>query len=186
MDIDEKELVEGCIKGDRLAQKRLYDAFGGKMYALCKRYTKNVDDAADIMQDAFMKVFDNIQYFRGESPLEYWIRSIVVNTAIKFLRKQKPWANSADVELYQNEISNDEISISGLNYEQLLDLIKELPEGCQTVFNLYAIEGYKHHEIAEMMSISEGTSKSQFSRARMLLMQKLKAEQGWDNEPIRR
>jgi RNA polymerase sigma factor (sigma-70 family) len=186
MNLDEKELIKGCINGDRLAQKQLYDAFAGKMYVLSKRYAKDLTDAEDIMQEAFMKVFDNIRHFRGESPLEFWIRSIVVNTAIKFLKKQKPWTHSGDIELYQNEVSSDEISISGMNYDQLLEMIRELPEGCQTIFNLYAIEGYKHQEIAKMLDISEGTSKSQFARARMLLIQKLKAEHGLDDESFRR
>ncbi len=174
------------MNGDRLAQKQLYDAFAGRMYALSKRYAKNITDAEDIMQESFMKIFDNIHHFRGDSPLEFWVRSIVVNTAIKFLKKQKPWTHSGDIDAYQNEISNDEVSLSGMNYGQLLEMIKELPDGCQTIFNLYAIEGYKHQEIAEMLGVSEGTSKSQYARARMLLVQKLKAEHGLDDESVRR
>ena len=186
MNFNEKEIVEGCRNGNRLSQKRLYEHLGGKMFAIALRYTKNRDDAQDVLQDAFIKIFEHISTFRGDSPLEFWIRSIVVNTALKHIRKQKIWTDIDDVYLKDEELENDDISIAQFQYQQLMEFIQELPTGCQTVFNLYAIEGYKHHEIAEMLQISEGTSKSQFSRARTLLQQKLTKEQRFDNESVGR
>jgi len=184
MVFNEKELISGCRAGDRVAQKRLYDIFGGKMYAISLRYTKNKEDAQDVLQDAFVKVFENIDSFRGDSPLEFWIRSIVVNTALKFLKKQRKLVGLDEV--YEPDQEVQEHPLSGFQWQQLMEFIQELPPGCQTVFNLFAIEGYKHQEIAEMLNISEGTSKSQFARARTLLQQKLIKEHRFDNEPVRK
>lgn len=184
---NEQELVNGCRRRERLAQKRLYDTFGGKMFALCLRYVKNRADAEDVLQEAFIKIYENIDAFRGESPLQYWIKSIVVNTALKHIRKQKYLVELDEVNPYENLVAdNPELTLSGFQMQQLLEMIHELPPGCQTVFNLYAIEGYQHNEIAELMGISEGTSKSQYSRARGLLQQKLNKEQRFDNESIRK
>lgn len=184
MVFDEKELISGCRARDRVAQKRLYDIYGGKMYAISLRYTKNSVDAQDVLQDAFIKVFENIDSFRGDSPLEFWIRTIVVNTALKFLKKQKKLIGLEDV--YEPEQAMVEHPLAGFQWKQLMEFIQELPAGCQTVFNLFAIEGYKHQEIAEMLNISEGTSKSQFARARTLLQQKLIKEQRFDNESVKK
>jgi len=186
MTFDEKELINGCQAQDRTAQKRLYEVFGGKMYAISLRYTKNRDDAQDVLQDAFIKVYEHIHSFRGESPLEFWIRSIVVNTALKHLKKQKNMVDLDEVYRTDKDIGTAEQSLAGFQWQQLMEFIRELPAGCQTVFNLFAIEGYKHQEIAEMLEISEGTSKSQFARARTLLQQKLNKEHRFDNESIKR
>lgn len=186
MIIDQQELVEGCRKRERSAQKQLYDAFAGKMFAICLRYVKNRSDAEDILQDSFIKIYENIDTFRGDSPLQYWIKSIVVNTALKHIRKQKNLMELDDVHTYTNHVVDSELTLSGFQMQQLMGFIQELPTGCQTIFNLYAIEGYQHNEIAELMGISEGTSKSQYSRARMLLQQKLNKEQRFDNESVRK
>lgn len=186
MVFDEKELINGCRNRDRTAQKRLYDAFAGKMFAVSMRYTKDRDDAQDVLQDAFIKIYEHIHSFRGDSPLEFWIRSIVVNTALKHLKKKKNLVDIDDV--YQTDLGMEtaEQAISGFQWQQLMAFIHELPQGCQTIFNLFAIEGYKHHEIAEMLNISEGTSKSQFARARALLQQKLNKEHRFDNESVKK
>jgi len=184
MTFNEKELIDGCRAADRTAQKRLYEVFSGKMYALSIRYTKNRDDAQDVLQDAFIKIYEHIHSFRGDAPLEFWIRSIVVNTALKHLRRQKQWVDIEDVYLKEGEIEAADQPLANFQWQQLTGFIQELPTGCQTVFNLFAIEGYKHHEIAEMLNISEGTSKSQFSRARMLLQQKLNKEQRFNDESV--
>lgn len=155
------------------------------MYAVSLRYTKNRDDAQDVLQDAFIKVYEHIHSYRGDSPLEFWIRSIVVNTALKHLKKQKIMVDIDDVNQTEINVESAEQAISGFQWQQLMAFIQELPHGCQTVFNLFAIEGYKHHEIAEMLNISEGTSKSQFARARTLLQQKLNKEHRFDNESIK-
>jgi RNA polymerase sigma-70 factor (ECF subfamily) len=186
MIIDQQKLVDGCRKRERSAQKQLYDAFAGKMFALCLRYVKDRTDAEDVLQDSFIKIYDKIDSFRGDSPLQYWIRSIVVNTALKHIRKQKHLLEIDDVHTYDTNIADSELTLSGFQMQQLLGFIQELPTGCQTIFNLYAIEGYQHNEIAELLSISEGTSKSQYSRARMLLQQKLNKEQRFDNESVRK
>ncbi|TDB69174.1 RNA polymerase sigma factor [Arundinibacter roseus] len=186
MTVNEHDLVNGCRQRDRGAQKRLYDVFAGKMFALCLRYVKNRADAEDILQESFIKIYENIDSFRGDSPLQYWLKSIVVNTALKHIRKQKPWMDLDDVQSHEANVAESANPLSGFQMQQLLEFIQELPHGCQTVFNLYAIEGYQHNEIAELMGISEGTSKSQYSRARTLLQQKLNKEQRFDNESVRK
>lgn len=186
MIIDQEKLVDGCRKRERTAQKQLYDAFAGKMFALCLRYVKDRSDAEDILQDSFIKIYEKFDSFRGDSPLQYWIKSIVVNTALKHIRKQKHLMELDDVHTYDTHLAGSELTLSGFQMQQLMGFIQELPTGCQTIFNLYAIEGYQHNEIAELLSISEGTSKSQYSRARMLLQQKLNKEQRFDNESVRK
>mgnify|MGYP001270327875 CR=1 FL=1 len=183
---DECELIEGCKRQERAAQKRMYDSFAGKMYALCLRYTKNRTDAEDVLQDAFVKIFTHIDAFRGDSPLEFWVRSVVVNTALKHLKKQKAWVEMEDSTHYEQLRSANEPVLADFQYEQLMGFVQGLPVGCQTVFNLYAIEGYQHSEIAEMLGVSEGTSKSQYARARSLLQQKLFKEKRFDDESVRK
>jgi RNA polymerase sigma factor (sigma-70 family) len=176
MNFDEKELVRGCKQRNRLAQKQLYDVFGGKLFAICLRYTKNREDAEDVLQDAFIKIYENIDSFRSESPLEYWLRTVTVNTALNHLRQQKNWKMMEDIEYHVNGIEGQDLILANFQMQQLIEMIQELPLGCQTIFNLYAIEGYQHNEIAEKLGISEGTSKSQYSRARSLLQEKLNNE----------
>ena len=176
MAFDERELVLGCRRNDRGSQRRLYDAFAGRMLVVCLRYTKDRADAEDVLQDAFVKVFEKIHTYRFEAPLRGWIRAIVVNTALNHLRSRKPWQFTEDLNgSAAQELDPASTPISGLQLNELLGLIGQLPTGCRTIFNLYAIEGYSHSEIAAMLGISEGTSKSQYSRARYLL-QKLLSE----------
>jgi len=173
---DEYELVEGCRRQDRIVQRRLYERFAGKLFVVCKRYIRDPDEAEDILQDAFVKIYRHIDSFRFECPLEAWLKRIVINTALKAIRKQKPWENTADVQELATILPQADESLPALNYQYLLQLVQELPPGCRAVFNLYAIEGYNHPEIAEMLDIAEGTSKSQYSRARSLLQQKIQAD----------
>lgn len=186
MTFNEQELVIGCQKRNRLAQKQLYDVFGGKLFAICLRYTKNRTDAEDVLQDAFIKIYENISTFRNDSPLEYWLRSVVVNTALNHLRQQKHLRQFDDIETHENGLAGRELTLADFQWQQLLEFIKELPVGCQTIFNLYAIEGYQHNEIAQKLGISEGTSKSQYSRARMLLQEKLNKETRFDDGSVRK
>lgn len=172
---NERQLVEACIRNERTAQRQLYELFAGKFYAIAVRYMKDEDDAADVMQDAFVKVFKYINTFRFDCPFEAWARRILINTALKALQKNKRRGYQIDAEEMTNQLSEKAMDISNLALEELMELIHELPDGCQTVFNLYAIEGYKHHEIADLLGISEGTSKSQYSRAKQILQQKLAA-----------
>jgi RNA polymerase sigma factor (sigma-70 family) len=172
--LKEHELIDGCRKGSRSFQKALYEFYCRKMMVVCLRYSKTTAEAEDILQEAFVKVFQGIKDFRQESKLETWMTRIMVNTALNHQRKKLYLFPMIDVE--EIDLPEDEVSISGIHFTQLLDMIKSLPQGCQTVFNLFAIEGYNHKEIAELMGISEGTSKSQYARARSLLQQKLLKE----------
>lgn len=172
--LTEQELIEGCRKGERVAQRALYDRFCRKMTVLCLRYSKTTAEAEDILQEGFVKVFNAIKDFRQESKLETWITRIMVNTALNVQRKKLYLYPMVDVQ--EIELPENEISVSGIHFQQLLEMIQGLPQGCQIVFNLFAIEGYSHKEIAEQLGISEGTSKSQFARAKSLLQQKLAKE----------
>ena len=173
---DQEELITGCCKGDGHMQRLLYERYSKQMLVVCMRYSKMQQEAEDILQEAFVKVFDNIKKFRKDSTLGYWIKKIVINTALNHQRKKMylyPMVDVQDIPLQESP----EISLSQFHLQDLLKMIQELPSGCQVVFNLYAIEGYKHHEIAELLNISEGTSKSQYARAKALLKEKLlKAE----------
>jgi RNA polymerase sigma factor (sigma-70 family) len=173
--ISEKELLQGCRQGNRESQRHLYDLYAKKMMAVAMRYSKFDQEAEDIIQEAFIKIFDKISTFRGESRLDFWIKRIVVNTALNHQRSKLylfPMTDINDV----NFTEDSDFSLADFNYKELLKMIQKLPSGCQTVFNLYAIEGYTHKEIAETLNISEGTSKSQYSRARVLLREQFKQE----------
>jgi RNA polymerase sigma-70 factor (ECF subfamily) len=171
--IEDTDLIRECISGERRAQKQLYDKYSAKMYAVCLRYMGNSDDASDILQDGFIKVYKNLEKFRGEGSFEGWLRRIFANTAIEQLRKKKLNFSTSDKE--------DQIefkapgAIDKLSEKDLLKIVSELSPGYRTVFNMYVVEGYGHKEIAEIMNISEGTSKSQLARARMILQEKVKA-----------
>ena len=173
---NEYALVEGCKRQDRIVQRQLYERFAGKLFVVCKRYVKDPDAAEDVLQDAFIKIYRHIESFRFECPLEAWLKRIVINTALKQLKKQKPWEHIGDVQELAPVLPQADESLPALNYQYLLGLVQELPPGCRAVFNLYAIEGYNHPEIANLLDIAEGTSKSQYARARWLLQQKLQAD----------
>jgi RNA polymerase sigma factor (sigma-70 family) len=173
----EDELIKGCLRRDSSAQKVLYDTYSSKMYGLCYRYVKDSMDAEDILVTAFMKVFDKIHQFKSEGSFEGWIRRIVVNEALTFLRRNRSMYLETDLNQADREPDYNALS-DHLEAEDLLTMIQELPTGYRIVFNLYAIDGYSHKEIAEQLRISENTSKSQLSRARTYL-QKVLVEQDW-------
>lgn len=172
--LTEQELIDGCRKRERSFQKALYERYCRKMMVVCTRYSRTTAEAEDILQEGFVKVFQGIGEFRQQSKLETWITRIMVNTALNFQRKKLYLFPMVDVE--EIDLPEQEISISGIHFSQLLEMIQSLPQGCQIVFNLFAIEGYNHKEIAAMLGISEGTSKSQYARARTLLQEKLLKE----------
>lgn len=174
--LEYKELIEACVKGDRLAQRNLYDIFSKRMYMVCLRYTKSQQEAEDVLQDSFIKIFKNLKGYRGDSRLDYWIKRIVVNTALNSKRKKLYMYPMVDIDDVKNDYDHSK-TLSSFQMEELLNMIRELPTGCRTVFNLFAIEGYSHKEIAKMLEVSEGTSKSQFSRARKLLQEKIAEEE---------
>ena len=173
--LEHKDLIEACVKGERSAQRQLYDLFSKRMYLVCLRYTKSQMEAEDVLQESFIKVFNNLKGYRGDSRLDYWIKRIVINTALNSQRKKLYMYPMVDVDEVKNEFSESR-ALSNFEMEDLLIMIRELPTGCQTIFNLFAIEGYSHKEIAKMLEVSEGTSKSQFARARKLLKEKIAAE----------
>lgn len=175
--LSEQELIDGCRKGDRSVQKALYERYCQKMTVVCMRYSKTTAEAEDILQEGFVKVFQGIKDFRQESKLETWITRIMVNTALNLQRKKLYLFPMVDVE--ELDLPQEELSVSAIHFTQLLEMIQSLPQGCQIVFNLFAIEGYNHKEIAELLKISEGTSKSQYARARSLLQQKLLKESSY-------
>lgn len=173
----EKKIIKGCRAGKAKAQQLLYELYYGKMMSVCIRYTKNREEAQDILQEGYMKVFRSIKNFKEEGSLEGWVRRIMVNTAINYYNKHKKYQANSSIEEEYNELPessfNDEEIIQRMGYEDILKLIQTLSPAYQTVFNLYAIEGYTHKEIAEMLHISEGTSKSNLAKARMKLQKQV-------------
>ena len=172
--LNEQELIDGCRNGSRSCQKALYERYCRKMLVVCLRYSKTTAEAEDILQEGFVKVFNGIKEFRQESKLETWITRIMVNTSLNVQRRKMYLYPMVDVE--EINLPDTELSVSGIHFRQLLEMIQTLPHGCQIVFNLFAIEGFSHKEIAEQLGISEGTSKSQFARAKSLMQAKLLKE----------
>jgi len=170
--LTEHDLVKGCQQGDRNCQKQVFEKWHRKMLAVCQRYINNNFEAEDILMQAMMKVFTEINKFSGLGSFEGWMRRIVVNEALMAVRKQKIVFESVNQEDVENSEGFDPGSLQ-VDAEYLFELLQSLPTGFRTVFNLYAIEGYDHKEIASMLGISEGTSKSQLSRARQMLADKL-------------
>lgn len=161
----ETDLINGCIRGDRQMQRELYDRFASKMYGVCLRYAGNTNDADDILQEGFIKVYNNLHKFRGEGSFEGWIRRIFINTCIEHFRKKVKSYNISEV--HENTVEDVNIdALDVLAAKDMVKLINELSPGYKTVFNLYVVEGYSHKEIGEMLGISEGTSKSQLARAK--------------------
>ena len=170
--MDYNRLVKDCLRSVPAAQKQLYDCFAEQMLGVCYRYTKSVNDAEDILQDGFVKVFRHLHNYKSEGELGAWIRRIMVTTALNYLKKNKRYR--VDLSFDTNDalhpvVDNDaEVKVSA---KELAELIRQLPTGYQTIFNLHAVEGYTHVEIGKMLGISEGTSRSQYSRARSLLIE---------------
>ncbi len=171
----EEELVQGCIKGLRKAQEELYRRFAPKMLGICARYAGNRDEAEDFLQEAMIKVYQNMGSFRLDGSLEGWIRRVVVNTALNHLRSRKI---TEDVDTALLSAGYEDFSFLKPETMDLLRMIQSLPDGYRVVFNLYAIEGFSHREIAESLGIEEASSRSQLARARKLLQEMLTKEIG--------
>lgn len=178
--MDEKRLIQACIKEDKGAQKALYDLFSAKMYFVCLRYARHEAEAQDILQDAFIKVFDKLDSFRFNGSFEGWVRRIMVNTALNNCRKSNYKYENIGIEDYQDKVVNSK-AISRLSEQELLAIIQQLPDGYRMVFNLYIIEGYSHKEIAEMLDISENTSRSQLAKARKWMQNVLEKQKTSNN-----
>jgi RNA polymerase sigma factor (sigma-70 family) len=165
----EEAMLQGCIKNDASSQQELYHMYSPKMLSVCYRYAKNREDAEDMLQEGFIKVFMQIRQFQNRGALEGWIRKIMVHTCINSLKKNKKFSESVDI-IYANSIHVREDAIpSILQAKQVVECIRLLPMGYKTVLNLYAIEGYSHKEIGEMLDIEESTSRSQYTRAKAML-----------------
>ncbi|HLF34008.1 MAG TPA: RNA polymerase sigma factor [Cyclobacteriaceae bacterium] len=167
-----EELIKGTRKGDSMAQRELFNRLSRRMLGICIRYVNNRAEAEDIMITGFMKVFNSIGQYKGEGSFEGWVMRIMINESLSYIRKNKTmWA---DVDIDKAVAKPDmKWADTHLNSEDLLKLINQLPTGYRTVFNLYAIEGFSHREIGEMLGINENTSKSQLSRARMYLQERI-------------
>ena len=171
--ISESDLIAGCINGDRKMQKELYDRFSAKMFGVCLRYAGNTEEAEDILQEGFIKVFKKIGSYRGEGSFEGWIRRIFVNTAIEQFRRKTYMQPITERE--ENSVEATYLSVlDNLAEKDIVKLVQRLSPGYRTVFNMYVVEGYTHRQIAESLGISEGTSKSQLSRAKIILQDLVK------------
>jgi RNA polymerase sigma-70 factor (ECF subfamily) len=173
--LTEDQLVRGCVLKNEAAQKAVFDLYAGKMLGVCMRYARNNADAEDMLQDAFIKVFDKIKQFKGEGSFEGWIRKIVVNTALKkytLIRYDKEIIGHEGVDA-EHFFSTEQVAYSHLSEKELLQLVNKLPDGYRFVFNMYVIEGYSHDEIATLLGIQSGTSRSQLAKARMLLQKQI-------------
>jgi RNA polymerase sigma factor (sigma-70 family) len=177
--VSEPELIKGLQKGEGKAQKFVYEKYAALMLGICIRYLKNQMDAEEIMLNGFVRIFGNIGQFQNKGSFEGWMKRIVINEALGFLRKKEPLHLAIEKEHIQ--VAAEANAEMDLAVEDLLNLLHELPAGYRTVFNLYAIEGYSHKEIAEMLDITEGTSKSQLSKARALLQKRLTGQEIWTN-----
>lgn len=162
----ENELIQLAIENNRQAQQQIYSQFSAKMLGVCRQYIKDIHQAEDLMLSAFMKVFTNLKAFQHNGSFEGWIRRIMVNECISFIRVAKKIKYIDDETYFEERFNNIE---SQFSVDDIQFLIDRLPDGYKMVFNLYAIEGFKHHEIATLLGISEGTSKSQLSHARKML-----------------
>jgi RNA polymerase sigma factor (sigma-70 family) len=170
---NEKEIVENCCKGKREAQKALYDHFAPKMLALCFRYCDSLEEAEDLLQEGFIKVFRYIGTFQGKGSVESWIRKIMVNTALNYLKKIAEYRFQGDLDELPESLQPESEVNNHLEVKEMFDLIRTLPPGYRTVFNLFEIEGFSHKEIADTLGISVNTSKSQLLKAKRMLQEKI-------------
>ena len=166
--IPESDLIQGCLAGDRRMQEELYRRFSPRMYAVCLRYATSSEEAEDILQEGFIKIFKKLDSYRGDGSFEGWIRRIFVNTAIEHFRRRRYLQPVTEKE--ESTVEGKYLSVlDSLAEKDILELIRQLSPGYRTVFNMYVVEGYTHKEIGDMLGISEGTSKSQLSRAKVIL-----------------
>ena len=172
--MQEDKLIKKVLSGDKRSQKTFYQMFAPKMYGVALRFSKDRDEANDMLQEGFIKVFSKLEFYRGDGSLEGWIRRTIVNTAINIYKrnlKHRPSSDLDTVMIFKK--SQNASPIEQMSANELLDHIKKLPDGYRTVFNLYVVEGYSHKEIADMLDVSENTSKSQLSRARAYLQKRI-------------
>jgi len=160
--MDDISLVKECVKGNAKAQRLLFEKFSSKMMAVCLRYSKNKDEAEDVLQEGFIKAFSKLSDFSNQGSLEGYIRKIMVNSSLDAIRKNSKFLKDISLESIDYQVGNDNFIVEGLNAEDLMLLINSMPDGYRIVFNMFAIEGYTHQESASTLGISESTSKSQY------------------------
>lgn len=170
--MEEGKLIKECLSGNAQAQKQLYDQYAARMLGLCYRYVQNREEAEDVLQDGFIKAFLNLKRYKGDGPFEAWLRRIMVNTALNHIKSR----NRFEGALQEKEELTEQDFQWDLSAAEIVEEIRQLPYGYRTVFNLYAVEGYSHKEIGVMLGISEGTSRSQYARARNLMMKKISSQ----------
>ncbi|HAS43812.1 MAG TPA: RNA polymerase subunit sigma [Microscillaceae bacterium] len=170
----DQELVKGCKAKDPIAQKLLFQKYSRKLMGICRRYTQNKEDAEDVFQEAFVRVFKALATVEKIASLEVWIKKIVIHTAINYFHRHKKHYGHYNQEFLLQPTAGDELILSKLSNEELLKLVHGLPDGYRMVFNLFVIEGYAHKEIAELLKISESTSKTQLLKAKKMLKKRFK------------
>jgi RNA polymerase sigma-70 factor (ECF subfamily) len=169
-----RNIINGCLNGNRRDQELLYRRHAPKLYAVCLQYSGNDEEARDILQEGFIKIFENLNHYKYEGSFEGWMRRIIVNTALEKYRSRHNLYRVDDIDnIPELDSEPDSEDYSGLDAEDLMEIIRELPPKYRMVFNLFAIEGYSHKEIGEMVNISEGTSKSNLARARIILQRRV-------------
>jgi len=179
---DEDEIIKGCKEGKSWAQKAVYDIYASTMLSVCVRYVSDYETARDILQDGFVKIFTKIDSYTGAGAFGGWVRRVIVTTALEYLRQNDALKHSTNIDDHSNYIENNDVSVlDKISADDLMELIARLPDGYRTVFNLYAIEGYSHSEIAEMLNINDVTSRSQFMRARKILQKNIQSIQEYVN-----
>ena len=180
-----KNIINGCLKGDRRDQELLYRRHAGRLYAVCLQYSGNDEEARDILQEGFIKIFENLVNYKFEGSFDGWVRRIIVNTALEKYRSKHSLYRVDDIDdIPEPETAPDTEDYAGLQAGDLLGIIRELPPKYRMVFNLFAIEGYSHREISKMINISEGTSKSNLSRARAILQRRVGSYTGLRKQMI--
>ncbi len=172
----EQELIQGCVKNDRASQKRLFETYAGKFMAIAKRYMKEDMSAEDVLMEGFCKIYNNIKSFKGEGSFEGWMRRIIVNTALNKIRKDK-----REMLDYQEELTDKKgvemMYVETMSANDMMAVIEKMPLGYRTVFNMFAIDGFSHKEIATELGIDEGTSRSQLAKARKFLQIRIKEDE---------
>jgi RNA polymerase sigma factor (sigma-70 family) len=171
--LTEPELIQGCLRDDPRSQKLLYERYAGRMYSVCLRYARRSSDAADILQDGFVKVYGNLKNYRGDGSFEGWIRRIMVNTAIRMYQRHRFKFEETGIDAVWHDSKIEPDALAQLSETELLGVVGQLPEGYKLVFNLVAIEGYSHAEVADLLNIEESTSRSQLTKARRQLVRQI-------------
>ncbi len=180
-----QEILKGCLKNNREKQSELYQMFASKMYGVCLRYAANSHDAQDILQDGFVKVFENLNKYRGEGSFEGWMKRIFVNLALDKYRSKITHLSVDEMENGADVATDSEASaVDSISEKEIMALIKQLPDQYRLVFNLYVMEGHSHHEIAEILNIGISTSRSNLARAKMILKDKIDYQTKWIEKAI--